>query len=210
MMKKNYVAMAIGLPVTLILMLSVMLQAGWIGSFDRFFQHSTQLVPNLQDLMLKITALASPKMNLVWMALIAVILWIKNQRPLALNIVLLLISVDAVGLVIKHVVKRARPVQHLTIDDGYSFPSGHVLGMATIVLWLILILVPIIIQSQTTRTWVDILLVVGLLVVMVSRVYVYAHYPSDVCGSVAVATMWFGIFEWAWRKLTPRTKKNDF
>lgn len=202
--------MAIGLPVTLILMLSVMLQAGWIGSFDRFFQHSTQLVPNLQDLMLKITALASPKMNLVWMALIAVILWIKNQRPLALNIVLLLISVDAVGLVIKHVVKRARPVQHLTIDDGYSFPSGHVLGMATIVLWLILILVPIIIQSQTTRTWVDILLVVGLLVVMVSRVYVYAHYPSDVCGSVAVATMWFGIFEWAWRKLTPRTKKNDF
>jgi membrane-associated phospholipid phosphatase len=209
-MKKNYVAMAIGLPVTLILMLSVMLQAGWIGSFDRFFQHSTQLVPNLQDLMLKITALASPKMNLVWMALIAVILWIKNQRPLALNIVLLLISVDAVGLVIKHVVKRARPVQHLTIDDGYSFPSGHVLGMATIVLWLILILVPIIIQSQTTRTWVDILLVVGLLVVMVSRVYVYAHYPSDVCGSVAVATMWFGIFEWAWRKLTPRTKKNDF
>jgi membrane-associated phospholipid phosphatase len=209
-MKKNYVAMAIGLPVTLILMLSVMLQAGWIGSFDRFFQHSTQLVPNLQDLMLKITALASPKMNLVWMALIAVILWIKNQRPLALNIVLLLISVDAVGWVIKHVVKRARPVQHLTIDDGYSFPSGHVLGMATIVLWLILILVPIIIQSQTTRTWVDILLVVGLLVVMVSRVYVYAHYPSDVCGSVAVATMWFGIFEWAWRKLTPRTKKNDF
>jgi membrane-associated phospholipid phosphatase len=149
-------------------------------------------------------------MNLVWMALIAVILWIKNQRPLALNIVLLLISVDAVGWVIKHVVKRARPVQHLTIDDGYSFPSGHVLGMATIVLWLILILVPIIIQSQTTRTWVDILLVVGLLVVMVSRVYVYAHYPSDVCGSVAVATMWFGIFEWAWRKLTPRTKKNDF
>jgi membrane-associated phospholipid phosphatase len=209
-MKRNYTAIGIGLPVTLILALSVMMHAGWVNHFDHIFERVTHLVPHLQGLMLKISAVASPKMNLAWMLLIAVILWLKQQRPLALNLVLLLLSADAVGWVIKHIVRRARPIQHLAIDDGYSFPSGHVLGMSIIVLWLILVLFPVIIKKSAARTWLDILLVVWLIIVMISRVYVYAHFPSDVCGSVAVAAMWLGIMEWIWAKVTPRTKKNNF
>lgn len=209
-MKRNYIAIGIGLPITLILAISVLIHANWINHFDHFFQQITRVVPNLQGLMLKITFLAAPKMDLVWMLLIAVIAWLKNQRPLALNLVLLLLSADAVGWVIKHIVRRARPSQHLAIDDGYSFPSGHVLGMSIIVLWLILVLFPVVIKQETTRTWLDVLLIVWLLVVMFSRVYLYAHYPSDVCGSLAVAAMWLGIMEWIWFKVTPRTKKNSF
>lgn len=209
-MKRNYIAIGVGLPITLILAISIMVHASWVSHFDHFFEQIVHVVPNLQGLMLKITFLASPKMDLVWMLIIAIILWIKHQRPLSLNIFVLLLSADGLGWIIKHVVRRARPLQHLAIDNGYSFPSGHVLGMSIIVLWLILVLFPLIIKNKTTRTWINVLLVVWLIIVMISRVYVYAHYPSDVCGSVAVALLWLGILEWIWTIVTPRTKKNTF
>lgn len=209
-MKRNYIAIGVGLPITLILAISIMIHASWVSHFDHFFEQVVHTVPNLQGLMLKITFLASPKMDLVWMLIIAIILWIKHQRPLSLNIFVLLLSTDGLGWIIKHVVRRARPMQHLAIDNGYSFPSGHVLGMSIIVLWLILVLFPLIIKNKTTRTWIDVLLVVWLIIVMISRVYVYAHYQSDVCGSVAVALLWLGILEWIWTIVTPKTKKNTF
>lgn len=209
-MKRNYTAIVIGLPLTLILAISIMVHASWVDHFDHFFEQIVHTIPNLQGIMLKITFLASPKMDVVWMLIIAIILWIKHQRPLSLNIIVLLLSADGLGWIVKHVVRRARPLQHLAIDDGYSFPSGHVLGMSIIVLWLILVLLPVIVKNKTTKTWIDVVLIVWLIIVMISRVYVYAHYPSDVCGSVAIALLWLGILEWIWTIVTPHTKKNTF
>ena len=160
--------------------------------------------------MLKITFLADTKVDLVWMLLIAIILWIKKQRPLSLSIVVSLITADAFGWIVKHVVQRARPAAHMAVDDGLSFPSGHTLGMSIIVFWLMLILIPALVKNRTTRIWLDVLLVVWLILVMISRVYVYAHFPSDVCGSVALGAMWIGIVDAIWDKVTPRTAKNDF
>ncbi len=209
-MKKNYLAIGIGLPLSLILAIAIMVHASWITHVDSFFEGLVHVVPNLQGLMLAFSFLASPKIDVVWMLIIAIILWIKHQRPLSLNIFVLLLSGDGLGWVIKHVIRRARPVQHLTIDNGYSFPSGHVLGMSLIVLWLMMILLPKIMKNHTARIWLNVLLSVWLVIVMISRVYVYAHYPTDVIGSFVVALMWLGILEWIWRIVTPKTQKNTF
>lgn len=185
----------IGLPIFLILAISIMLHASWITQFDSFFQGLVRSISGLQGLMLKITVLAAPKVDLIWMLLIAVILWLKKQRPLSVSIVVTLISADAAGFVIKHIVQRARPVQHLAIDDGFSFPSGHTLGMGIIVIWIMMVLLPKVMKNRTHRIWLDVLLVIWLVIVMCSRVYVFAHYPSDVCASVAFALMWVGVVE---------------
>lgn len=185
----------IGLPIFLILAISIVLHASWIAQFDSFFQGLVRSVAGLQGLMLKITVLAAPKVDLIWMLLIAVILWLKKQRPLSASIVITLVSADAAGFVIKHIVQRARPVQHLAIDDGFSFPSGHTLGMGIIVIWIMMVLLPKVMKNRTHRIWIDVLLVIWLIVVMCSRVYVFAHYPSDVCASVAFALMWVGLVE---------------
>ncbi len=209
-MKKNYTAIGIGLPLTLILAFSIVLHASWVNHVDHFFQQLVHFSPNLQGIMLKISFLASPKMDLVWMLIIVIILWIKHQKPLALNLLVLLISADAVGWVIKHLIQRARPIQHLAIDDGFSFPSGHTLGLSILVLWFIMIFLPVFLKNKTTRIWVDILLAVILVIEMISRVYLYAHYPTDVCGSVLVSWTWIGVVELLWQKFTPRTSKNNF
>ena len=198
MRKKNITAICVGLPIFLILAISIMMHASWINEFDNFFEQLVHTIPGLKGLMLNITFLADTKVDLVWMLLIAIILWIEKRRPLSLSIV------------VKHIVQRARPVAHLAVDDGFSFPSGHTLGMSIIVFWLMLILIPALVKNRTTRVWLNVLLVVWLVLVMISRVYLYAHFPSDVCGSVALGAMWIGIVDAIWDKVTPRTAKNDF
>lgn len=209
-MRRNYFTFGIGLSLSLILAIAIMVHAAWIRQTDIFLTGFIHAIPNLQGFMLKIAFLASPKMDLLWMLLIAVILWLKHQRPLALNIFVLLLSGDGVGWIIKHLVRRARPVQHLAVDIGYSFPSGHVLGMALIVLWLMLIVWPKFMRKSAGRTCLNILLSVWLALVMIARVYVYAHYPTDVIASLFIALMWLGLFEWIWYSITPRTPKNTF
>lgn len=95
-MKKYAKAIYWGLPISLILAISIILHLGWINAFDNFFEGLVHIVPNLKGLMLKITFLADTKVDLVWMVLIAVILWFRKQRPLATNLVLTMITGDAV------------------------------------------------------------------------------------------------------------------
>lgn len=210
MRRKNIITICIGLPIFLILAISILLHASWITGFDNFFEQIVHSVPHLENLMLKITFLADTKVDLIWMVLIAVILWIKKQHPLAMSLVITMITADAVGVLIKHLVQRARPVNHLAVDDGFSFPSGHTLGMAVIVFWLILIMIPFLAKNSTTKVWLYIALIIWLVIVMISRVYVYAHYPSDVFGSAAFSASWVGIVDAIWDKVTPQIKKNDF
>lgn len=194
-MKRFKNSIYVGLPIFLIFAVSIVLHASWVEQFDSFFQGLVRSVSGLQNLMLKITVLAAPKLDLVWMLLIAVILWLKKRRPLAISLVVTLVSADAVGFIVKHLVQRARPVQHLAIDDGFSFPSGHTLGMGIIVIWIIMVMLPRVMENKTHRIWIDTLLIIWLIIVMCSRVYVFAHYPSDVCGSVALALTWVGAVE---------------
>ena len=190
-MKKYAKAIYWGLPISLILAISIILHLGWINAFDNFFEGLVHIVPNLK----------------VWMVLIAVILWFRKQRPLATNLVLTMITGDAVGWVIKHLIQRARPVQHLAVDDGFSFPSGHTLGMGMIVIWIIMVLLPVVLKDRTKRFWIDFLLIVWLVIVMISRVYVYAHYPSDVCGSVAIALTWVAVMQFVFEKIKQTINK---
>lgn len=191
-MKRFRNSIYVGLPIFLVLAISIVVNASWIQAFDSWGQHLVRSISGLEDLMLKITMLADTKVDLIWMLLIAVILWLKKMRPFATSLVITLLSGDAVGYVIKHLVERARPAHHLAIDDGFSFPSGHTLGMGIIVIWIMLVLLPRIVDNRTHRFWIDVALSVWLVIVMYSRVYVYAHYPSDVCASVAFSLMWVG------------------
>jgi membrane-associated phospholipid phosphatase len=82
--------------------------------------------------------------------------------------------------------------------------------MAIIVFWLILILIPALVKNKTAKIWLTVLLAIWLVLVMISRVYLYAHWPSDVCGSVAMGLMWISLVDAIWDKVTPQTDKNNF
>ncbi|NIZ89830.1 phosphatase PAP2 family protein [Kineococcus rubinsiae] len=87
----------------------------------------------------------------------------------------------AVSPLVKTLVDRPRPALEagLTTAGGGSYPSGHALASATVVLYvLILLLPPAADRARRWRRWA--VGAVVLLVVGVDRVWLGAHWPSDV------------------------------
>lgn len=92
----------------------------------------------------------------------------------------------ALSALIKLLVGRARPV----IDDpishsaGYSFPSGHATNAAIFSTVLVLLLWPLLSATARVVAWVLAMAIV--LVTCLDRLFMGAHFPSDVVGGVVL------------------------
>ena len=142
--------------------------------------------PELDGPMRAISALGSGAVLIPLNVLLAAVLWrLRYRRPL-LVAGLTLASAAAEG-VIKWLVHRPRPK-----DVGFGFPSGHVMG-AIVFLGLIVYLLW---RARRGHGVACLAAAVGVVIVAaigVSRVYVNAHWPSDVAGGGA-AGLAFVIF----------------
>lgn len=111
------------------------------------------------------------------MILLVVTLWFAVNKRLAHKLLFITVSSLCVNGVVKCFAKVPRPftkgVSCVRADTatGYSFPSGHTQGFAT---WGTVILI------KYKKVWLSI--ITGLLILLVgfSRLYLGAHYPSDV------------------------------
>ena len=92
--------------------------------------------------------------------------------------------------VITRLVERARPPVDLMlfgVDTTYSFPSGHVSGATNF-----LLLLTYLIFSRRKRHWgavavAAVILIVGITLAAISRVYLGYHWPTDALGSIFLA-----------------------
>ncbi|AKT52569.1 hypothetical protein ADJ73_03640 [Arsenicicoccus sp. oral taxon 190] len=91
-------------------------------------------------------------------------------------------------LQVKLLVQRARPV----VDDpvsqapGYSFPSGHAANTAAVCLTLTVLLWPLL-RTRMERAVAVTLAAVVTVTVMLDRVFLGVHYPSDVTAGLLLA-----------------------
>ncbi len=108
----------------------------------------------------------------------------------------------ALEVILKAVVDRPRPP--LALGFGASFPSGHVL--AATAFWGLLPPLTFLV-TRSRRAWSLSVVIVALALVGVgaSRVYVGAHWPSDVIGSYLAGAVFLLTAEWVvrrpWRRL---------
>lgn len=138
------------------------------------------------------TNLASPLVLLIITLIVVATLPRRELRiPALMN---LCVSV-MLNLGLKHVFARPRPtdVVHIVVESGTSFPSGHTMAAACFygfLIWLVWELC----TSKALRNTLTVVLGAVIMLVAISRVYLGAHYFSDVLGGLCISVVYLTVF----------------
>ena len=157
-------------------------------SFDQPIQTAIRgdLPETLTLLFRAITHLIDIPVIISWVLIVAFIFYRKQWK---MESYLMLGNLTLAGILIvtfKNIYQRPRPeILHLVEEKGFSFPSGHSLAVTIMVGTLIVILSQRI-KNTVWRKIVQILLSLYIFSVLVSRIYLGVHYPSDVIASLCV------------------------
>lgn len=115
--------------------------------------------------------------------LLVVALWFAVDKKLAQQVFFVTATSLSVNGIIKNFAQVPRPftkgISCVRVDTatGYSFPSGHTQGFAT---WSSFFAI------KVKKIWLSVLVGVLITLVAVSRLYLGAHYPSDVIVAVVL------------------------
>lgn len=154
--------------------------------FDHWLHH--QLVKRHDGYSWQVIAFINdPKLMVVWDVLLVGLLLNEERNLTALWVLGTLGFADISGIILKKLIRRKRPLLHSDKEDGYSFPSGHVLGATTMGLIVLQLF------AKDLGTGFVIAVVAIWAMVIFSRLSLKAHYPSDVLGATSLAIVCFSI-----------------
>lgn len=179
----------LAVPFALLVML-VTSESEWVERLDR------GVADSLNDLVLG-TAGAAGALEVIgrvsepwWLRavalVVAIVIGMRGRRRAAAWLVVTVVVGGLVGLGLKLLVQRARPVfdEPVYVATGYSFPSGHALNSMLIVTALLVVLWPVMGRAGRilgAAGGAVIVLVVGL-----DRIALGVHYLTDVVAGWAV------------------------
>lgn len=147
----------------------------------------TFATPTLNKLFEVITTLGSAPVVIAAIGVASATMWYLKRRRDALFLLFSAGGTAAINIVFKLTFARERPElwQHLVIENGYSFPSGHAMISSALALSVIMLV------WQTKYRWPAIIFgVLYTLLVGLSRLYLGVHFPSDVIGGWCVSILW--------------------
>ncbi len=150
--------------------------------------------PALTDVMLAVSTLHGMLSLTIATILLAMFLTWRRQRDWLLGLLWALPGGMALNALLKSVFARARPhfIDPIVILTSYSFPSGHVAGSTLfygfVAAWLIS-------RTHSVARYISIVLSALLMVTLValSRMYLGAHFFSDVLAAFFESLAWLGI-----------------
>jgi undecaprenyl-diphosphatase len=114
------------------------------------------------------------------------------------------------NIALKHVFHRQRPVLEnpLVTLSSYGFPSGHTMG-ATIFYGVLALIITYWMRSWSRRVLTGWLAALVIALIGTSRIYLGAHYFTDVIGAVAVGLAWLA-FCWTGVETLRRWRGRSF
>ncbi len=150
--------------------------------------------PGLTTAMELITRLASTPWVTGVGIVCALVLWHKHCWYRLLDLLLVIPGGMALNWLLKISFHRQRPsfTDSLLIFNGYSFPSGHTMA-ATLLYGLLAVFAVMVLQVWRWRVAAVLGAFVMVLLVGFSRVYLGAHYLSDVLGAAAAGSAWLAL-----------------
>ena len=133
-----------------------------------------------------ITRLIDLPVVISWAIILVAIFYLKKWKSESLLVAGNLSLAGILIVSLKHLYQRPRPeILHLVEEKGFSFPSGHSLAV-TLLIGSLIIIVGQRVKDRTVRLILQILLGIYLVSVIISRVYLGVHYPSDVLASLCL------------------------
>lgn len=121
-------------------------------------------------------------------------LWFCRHRPLALGLVLTVVSATFVSTGLKILIGRDRPdiVEHAALTFTASFPSGHAFLSAATLLSIAGFVGLAARRDDITQLciWLAWAMIV---IIGISRVYLGVHWPTDVIGGWCLGIAWSGV-----------------
>ncbi|AGQ23414.1 PAP2 family protein [Lactobacillus helveticus] len=181
----SYIVLLLAVSILLLLIFNIKTSRRF-NLFDHWLHH--QLVKKHDGYKWQVIAFINdPKLMVVWDVLLAGLLLNEDRNLTAIWVLGTLGFADASGIVMKKLIQRRRPIMHSDMENGYSFPSGHVLGATTMGLILL----------QLFAKEFGLIFIIGIValwvMVIISRLSLKAHYPSDIVGATSLAIVCFSI-----------------
>jgi undecaprenyl-diphosphatase len=144
-------------------------------------------VPPLDRLMVGVTEFGdSIVVTVTLAALLAVLALARKWRPVLAVACAFALAAVAVPL-IKLGLHRPRPIDLYSGAELFAFPSGHSAFSTLLFATLAMLIAPSLRTRGQIALWTAALL--GIVAIGTSRIYLGAHWPSDVLGGVLVGTL---------------------
>ena len=131
---------------------------------------------------------------LLAIALFILFLW-KKRKVYAYTTASILIISTLINNIIKIIIRRNRPTYMTVVENSFSYPSGHMMASTTLYGFLAYL----IIKSKMPKKYKILyssLFILLILLVGSSRIYLGAHFFSDILGAALVSSILLLTFDY--------------
>ena len=173
--------LTVSLAVAFFTLLLFLLSTHQAQPLDRWVDNSVKDLynPLVASIVTALTHLNSPSALLVWSLLAGGLLLLKQRIRETLYFLSGVWGAALMTTIVKHLVQRLRPEERLVEIHSYSFPSWHsatsaALAIAVWILWI----QPL--PASSSKRLLTALALLWPLLIGLSRIYLHAHWFSDV------------------------------
>ena len=171
----------------------LILYAAWailVASENQFIHEFDRTVINIicnnNPILIKFatvfTNLGNTNVIMVETILLVIVLALFKKFAYAFFTAGTMIAANGYNWIIKHAIARHRPfTHHLVAAHGYSFPSGHSVGSATL-FGVLIVLTILLVKNEAAKTVLCIVWACFPILIGYTRIFSHVHYPSDVVG----------------------------
>lgn len=143
---------------------------------------------NLTIFMKIITVLGGVKFMIILAIFLFVVYYICHAKNKAFVTAAILLISTIINNIIKLLIKRPRPEFIMVLEKSFSYPSGHVMAATTLYGLLIYYLTRRKLKKPLKILGTTLLLLL-IFLIAISRIYLGAHYFSDVFGAIVLSVV---------------------